>query len=40
MNVALTFICLRDKEIGNMTANVVFVADGVATKDLLETAKY
>ncbi len=36
MNVALAFICLSNEEVGDVPANMVFVADGIAAKDFLE----
>ncbi len=38
VNVALALIRLRDEEVGDVSADMVLVADGVAAKDLLESA--
>lgn len=38
VNVALSFVRLRDEQIRHVPSNVVFVAHGVATKDLLQSA--
>ena len=36
VDVALAFICLRHEEVGDVAADVVFVADGVTAEDLLQ----
>lgn len=38
VNVALTFVGLRHEEIGHMSSNRIFVADGVPTEDFHQTA--
>ena len=37
MYVALTLVCLSDKEIRDMSTDVVFIADCVASKNLLKS---
>lgn len=37
VDVALALICLGNKEICNMSANVVLIADCIATKNLLKS---
>ena len=39
MNIALALICLRNEEVGYVTANMVFIAGSIATEDLLQTEK-
>lgn len=37
MDIALTLVRLRDEQVGDVAADVVLVADGVAAEDLLES---
>lgn len=37
MDIALPLVGLHDKQVGDMSANVVLVAGSVAAKDLLES---
>ena len=39
MDVTLPFICLGHKEIRNMPADAIFVADGITTEDFLQSVK-
>ena len=39
MDVALTLICLREEQVGDMPSNVILIADCVTTEDLLKTGK-
>ena len=39
MYVTLTFICLGHEEIGNMSANMILVADGVTAEYLLQSTE-
>lgn len=36
VNVALSLVCLCHEQVGDVATNVIFIADSVSTKDLLQ----
>ena len=39
MDITLSFICLRHEQIRNMSANVILITRGIASKDFLQSVK-